>query len=392
MHRDVWAEPGGGSGIIRSGVSPSPSGLEAVPLIADLISAKDQAPKTILAPGAARTPILDRSGSGCAGCLDRPLGEVMTRPGIGMADGGAGPSLDEGVAGGPRTTDCRNCAAPLRGRFCHDCGQSADLGKRRVFRLIAETAASLVNFDNRLVRTLSLLFLRPGVLARDMIDGRIARYTPPFQTFLVSASLFILASTYAFQQAPETPKAQIPAAEASGVPPDPTAVSGEFSEGELKLVRQALISNWGLSSSQADIFIHGLNKAATGEVEFYIRVFNDFGKLLIYILPIFTVILSLLYFGRKEFFLQDHFLISCYISASILFPSSLSMILPYPWDMITAGLVAVWNAVGMHHVLRVGYGSSTLGALLKTSVLWIGTYSILLALLLGVLVLTLFQF
>jgi len=55
----------------------------------------------------------------------------------------------------------------------------------------------MYHFDGRLARTVPLLFLRPGVLARDYMEGRIARHVPPFRTFLVALLLFILAAEHA---------------------------------------------------------------------------------------------------------------------------------------------------------------------------------------------------
>ncbi|MFN9034113.1 MAG: DUF3667 domain-containing protein, partial [Alphaproteobacteria bacterium] len=72
---------------------------------------------------------------------------------------------------------CANCGAILQGRFCHACGQSADLRKRSILHLAWEAGESLFHLDGRLARTLPLLFFRPGKLARDLIEGRIARYT-----------------------------------------------------------------------------------------------------------------------------------------------------------------------------------------------------------------------
>ena len=57
--------------------------------------------------------------------------------------------------------------------------------------MIVETIESLFHFDGRLRRTAPALFLRPGGLARDYMEGRIARHVPPFRTFLVALLLFV---------------------------------------------------------------------------------------------------------------------------------------------------------------------------------------------------------
>jgi hypothetical protein len=44
------------------------------------------------------------------------------------------------------------------------------------------------------------LFFRPGRLARDMLEGRIARHIPPFRLFLVSLLIWVFAAEYAAHQ------------------------------------------------------------------------------------------------------------------------------------------------------------------------------------------------
>ena len=86
---------------------------------------------------------------------------------------------------------CANCGAELQGYYCHVCGQSADMHKRSIFHLFWEALEALFHFDGRLWRTMPLLFFRPGKLANDYIEGRMARHVPPFRTFLVALLLFV---------------------------------------------------------------------------------------------------------------------------------------------------------------------------------------------------------
>lgn len=320
----------------------------------------------------------------------------------------AKPQLDVGAAGlvpdgktapGPAEPACVNCGAVLRGDFCHACGQSADLKKRNVVHLVTETVASLVNYDNRLVRTLVLLFLRPGVLAKDMIEGRIVRHTPPFQTFLVSASLFILASNFSLQYAPEplfslryTPEAaQLPrpGSDAPAPLPAPTASLEGPSAAELDPLRQALMSDWGLSATQAEKFIQIIQRP-DGDENLSANIVSEFGKLLIYLLPFMTIVLKLMYFKRKDLYFHDHFLVSCYICSFILIPLSIASVVPI-WTELTFPIIVLWNAVNTHHVMRVGYDSSRIGAILKTGVLWVGAHLILLGLLVGAFISSMLQ-
>ncbi|PTT75327.1 3'-5' exonuclease, partial [Pseudomonas sp. HMWF010] len=92
---------------------------------------------------------------------------------------------------------CANCAAPLEGWYCYSCGQNADTHHRTILHLIWEAIEGMFHLDGRLARTLPLMFFRPGVLAKDYMEGRIARHVPPFRTFLVALLLFIFAAEHA---------------------------------------------------------------------------------------------------------------------------------------------------------------------------------------------------
>ena len=51
------------------------------------------------------------------------------------------------------------------------------------------------------MRTVPDLFLRPGRLARDYMEGRVARHVPPFRAFLVTLLLYMFAAEHAIHQA-----------------------------------------------------------------------------------------------------------------------------------------------------------------------------------------------
>lgn len=95
---------------------------------------------------------------------------------------------------------CANCGAPLEGWWCHACGQNADNHRRSILHLTWEAIEGMFHLDGRLAQTLPLLFFKPGVLAKDLMEGRIMRHAPPFRTFLVALLLFIFAAEHAIHK------------------------------------------------------------------------------------------------------------------------------------------------------------------------------------------------
>jgi len=85
---------------------------------------------------------------------------------------------------------CRNCGAMVAVRYCPACGQLGASFQRPVYNLVAGSIADMFAFDGRLWRTLPALIFRPGRVTRDYIEGRRARYVPPFRLFLLSSVIF----------------------------------------------------------------------------------------------------------------------------------------------------------------------------------------------------------
>ncbi len=97
--------------------------------------------------------------------------------------------------GGDRLT-CLNCGAPLSGQYCGQCGQRSTNRLISLFELIRDAFGDLFELDSRLWRTLHPLLLRPGQLTRNYLEGRRARYMPPFRMYLVLSLIFFVVAFF----------------------------------------------------------------------------------------------------------------------------------------------------------------------------------------------------
>lgn len=88
-------------------------------------------------------------------------------------------------------SDCENCATPLRGRFCHACGQPVANPLRHTGHAIEEFFEAFWHLDGRVFRTLREL-MRPGLVAVNYLAGRRARYIAPLRLFVVLTVLAFL--------------------------------------------------------------------------------------------------------------------------------------------------------------------------------------------------------
>ena len=89
-----------------------------------------------------------------------------------------------------------NCGTALSGQYCGTCGQRATNRMISVWELTRDAFGDLFELDSRLWRSLIPLLIRPGKLTRDYLEGRRARYMPPFRTYLVLSIVFFLVAFF----------------------------------------------------------------------------------------------------------------------------------------------------------------------------------------------------
>jgi hypothetical protein len=96
----------------------------------------------------------------------------------------------------PDHPDCLNCGAELSGQYCGQCGQRASGRLISLWELMRDAFGDLLELDSRLWRTLIPLLIRPGKLTKDYLEGRRARYMPPFRMYLVLSVIFFVVAFF----------------------------------------------------------------------------------------------------------------------------------------------------------------------------------------------------
>lgn len=97
-----------------------------------------------------------------------------------------------------RGTKCLNCGHPLdiSDKYCPNCSQANSTKKLVLRDFWDEFFSSLINYDSKLLKTLSALLIRPGTITKDYIQGKRIAYTNPFRFLLSLAFLYLLMFTY----------------------------------------------------------------------------------------------------------------------------------------------------------------------------------------------------
>lgn len=130
---------------------------------------------------------------------------------------------------------CDNCGASLRGEYCHVCGQHERSYIRNVFSLISEVLAEFSSWDSRVLRTLVPLLFRPAYLSNEYIVGRRVRYVPPIRLYLFVSLIFFLTLTFVARIDPDSinfdgdnnPVAEVPT---ENLPPEAAAAIEQANE------------------------------------------------------------------------------------------------------------------------------------------------------------------
>ncbi len=92
--------------------------------------------------------------------------------------------------------NCLNCGTQLRGQYCGHCGQRSQSRLISLWELISDAFGDLFEFDSRLWQTVLPLLLKPGRLTRDYLQGRRARFMPPFRMYLVMSLIFFVVAFF----------------------------------------------------------------------------------------------------------------------------------------------------------------------------------------------------
>lgn len=90
-------------------------------------------------------------------------------------------------------THCRNCQTEIDSAYCPTCGQQDVDLERPIRSLIGDVVKETFELDGRAALTIKTLFRYPGMLTEEFLAGRRRTYTPALRLYLViSISFFVL--------------------------------------------------------------------------------------------------------------------------------------------------------------------------------------------------------
>lgn len=338
----------------------------------------------------------------------------------------------------PHDTECLNCGTVLQGDFCHVCGQSGESLRRPFWSLAAESLETLFSIDGRIWRTLPDLVIHPGRMTRDYLDGKRARFLPPFRLYVLASLVFfvvmplILGQGLAFMpkgtQNFEEARTEIERSHERGdmtdeeytaamegidrveeawkdgipgllAPKDHPALP-DGTEGPLATPED---EEWvGIIPKDAMDSIREAGEAGDPEAARFAEVMDEPGRLgqqtmrwiprlMFVMLPLYAGLLALTYLWRPQFLFFDHLIVSLHFHSALFFAMALgalvSPLIGMGWVVTGMLIYSNWY---LYRLNRVVYGrsgvSSALRVLTLDSVYFVALMSALLtAVILGAL-------
>lgn len=87
---------------------------------------------------------------------------------------------------------CKNCGHRFEGKFCNNCGQTAETKRIDLHYLKHEIPHSFFHINAGLLYTSKQLFIRPGHAIREYLEGKRINHIQPLSFVLILAGFYIL--------------------------------------------------------------------------------------------------------------------------------------------------------------------------------------------------------
>jgi len=242
--------------------------------------------------------------------------------------------------GAETVTECPNCGSTNLERFCANCGQDNRVSVVAFGRMLHDFFGDLFNFDSRLFNSLWPLLARPGLLTKEYLAGRRARFIPPVRMYLFMSLFFfgmvalaVSSGQLDFDGAAESEAAAEPADERGTellppTPADPEAERGtKVADGDGFGIRiqdedsdvQFTDADSGWLKDAEDRATHNVRKLR--EDREYRRLFIERGVgnlpvMMFLLLPFVALLLKLLYLRSGRYYVE-HLIYSLHLHSQV---------------------------------------------------------------------------
>lgn len=88
--------------------------------------------------------------------------------------------------------NCLNCGTTVQGRYCHKCGQENIVPKESFWGLVVHFFYDITHFDSKFFDTLRYLLFKPGYLPARYMQGKRASFLNPVRMYVFTSAFFFI--------------------------------------------------------------------------------------------------------------------------------------------------------------------------------------------------------
>lgn len=331
---------------------------------------------------------------------------------------------------------CLNCGTPTPERFCPACGQENIEPRQTVGHLISHFFSDITHFDGKFFMTVKDLFLKPGFLSREYMKGRRVSYLDPIRMYVFTSAFFfivffsmvnvknirigegakntihngmqpdsLLSNTKTVEDSAELRKL-FPAGIPGKILPDSTRKSNLVimgMESDYHSIAEYDSVQHSLPAAKRDGWIKRAIKEKNIELkeryqndrsallkEWLASFLHNFPKFFFLSLPVFALLLKLLYVRRKEFYYVDHgifaihlYIFSFLILLLLLLLRGIQSASGWSWVYWIQAAIALFSLWYYYRAMRNFYLQGRLKTMTKYVLLFIFSYIVQMILFIG---------
>ena len=259
---------------------------------------------------------------------------------------------------------CLNCGNERAENFCPQCGQRAG-NRLEIGAFVRDVVDDQLSVDAKIPRTLGPLFLKPGFLTAEFINGRAARYIPPFRLYLLTSLLFFLLLSFLSGRSDWAERAEKEITAQSDTVAARTAAAdtanglriGVSRNGETWLQKTEVNVPWKWLDQKIETNLDALGKLppAVAMRRVTDATIEELPKVMFILLPVYALLLKLLYARRKRYYIE-HFIFALHVHSFTFLLFAMALVSRLDWASVIISIVLpVYTYVAMKRVYQQGY-------------------------------------
>lgn len=212
------------------------------------------------------------------------------------------------TSNGNENKKCQNCGHEDSGKFCSNCGQSfAEINKP--FRVVISEVLDVFDLDSRIFNSFLPFLFKPGYLAREYLLGRRKKYISPFRLYLLLSLVFFFLAQTTSKKVVENEDSNWVTITDDGkdvvASSDSLAIAMLKNDSIFSIKTDSVDSTSKVDWGKFNKRLRGQAVDALTNKEIFLQNFyQSISYILFFLMPIFALLLKLLYVRRRVFYIE----------------------------------------------------------------------------------------